>query len=130
MAFLDKVAMLFISDRDKRIKAIIHLSSIEAGAVGLLTAQIPGDRLVIGSIQIEMVRKIGSEYGKRWDSSTALGVIESVIATVVGVEVVNQIVKYVPVVGNIANTSVAASVTEAIGWATKKFLENTPKEAQ
>lgn len=123
MTFFNRVAGIFIQDRDDRIAAIIHGASVEAGLVGFCTAQIPGDRFFIGAIQIDMVVQIGREYGKELDRATALGLLESTIGTVVGVETCNQILKYVPAVGNVANTSVAAGVTEALGWATVELLK-------
>jgi len=103
--------------------AIIHGAATEAGAVGLATAQIPGDRFVLGAIQIDMIIQLGQEYGKRIDRAAALGILESQLATLVGVECFNQLVKYIPGIGNVANMSVASSITEALGWAAVKIFE-------
>ena len=48
MTVIDRVATIFFSKKKDLVKAIIHSSAVEAGAVGLFTAQIPGDRVDIG----------------------------------------------------------------------------------
>lgn len=111
----------FMPDRNARLHTIIHGASIEAGGVGLATAQIPGDRFVIGGVQISMVIQIASEFGEELDQAAAL--IQSALATVIGVEVFNGIIKYAPGLGNLANMSTASSVIEMIGWTTVKYYE-------
>lgn len=119
--FLDKFRFI-IPFQEGKLHAIIHGCAIEAGTVGFATAQIPGDRFVIGAVQIDMIIAIGSVFGKQIDKSAALGIASSVIATVVGVEVANGIIKYWPGVGNFSNMGVAASITETIGWAAVEYF--------
>jgi len=113
----------FMPSRKARLHAIIHGAAIEAGAIGLATAQIPGDRFVIGAVQILMVIEIGSEFGEELDKTAAAAVLQSSLATVIGVEVFNGIIKYAPGIGNLANMSTASSVTETVGWTTAKYYE-------
>jgi uncharacterized protein (DUF697 family) len=124
--FLDQLKHLFPS-RDGRIAAIVHGSAVEGGAVGLATAQVPGDRFIIGAVQINMIITIASEYGVSLDKSAALALLSSTIASMIGVEVANGIIKYIPGVGNISNMATAASITETIGWATKQYYEGRNK---
>lgn len=120
MAVLDRIASVFFDDPDDRAKAIIHAVSLEMGAVGFCTAQIPGDKFVIGGAQVDMVRSLAKVYKVRLDRAQAIGLASAVIATLTGpaiaAEGANQVVKYIPGYGNLSNTAVAASITEAIGW--------------
>lgn len=122
MVFLSHVKH-FMPGRDERLHAIIHGAAVEAGGVGLATAQIPGDRLVIGAVQIAMVIQIASEFGEEIDQAGAIALFQSALATVIGVEIFNGIIHYIPGLGNLANMSTAASVTEMIGWTTVKYYE-------
>lgn len=124
--FLDQLKHL-IPFRDGRIAAIIHASAVESGAVGFTTAQIPGDRFIIGAVQISMIISIAGEYGVGLDKSAALALLSSSIASKIGVEVANGIIKYVPGVGNISNMATAFSITESIGWATRQYYENNKR---
>jgi uncharacterized protein (DUF697 family) len=110
--------------RDMRLMAIIHGTSVEAATVGLATAQIPGDRFIIGGIQIYMIIEIAAEFGSHVTKSGARALFYSTISSVIGPEIANQLVKYVPGIGNIINGSVAASITEMIGWATADYYRN------
>ncbi len=128
MAILDRIASVFYDDPDDQAKAIIHAVSIEMGAVGFCTAQIPGDKFVIGGAQVDMVRRLAKIYRVRLDRAQALGLASAVLATLAGpavaAEGANQIVKYIPGYGNISNTAVAASITEAIGWMCVKWFKD------
>ncbi len=130
---IDRVATVFCSKKDTIAKVIIHSVAAEAGLIGLASAQIPGDRFVIGGIQMDMVMRLARVYGKRLDRAGALAIAKASVATALGPEAVNQVLKYVPGVGNIANMTVAGSITEAIGWLAVKMLKeadvfNKPKE--
>ena len=121
--FLDKVKYL-MPFRDARLHAIIHGSMVEAGIVGIATAQVPGDRFIIGAVQINMIIGIASEFGESLTKSAALALLSSQIATVMGVEIANGIIKYVPGIGNVTNAAVAISITESLGWGTVKYYKS------
>jgi len=122
MVFLNQLKHI-MPTRDARIATIIHAAATEGATVGLLTAQVPGDRFVIGAVQIEMIIQIASEYGVNLSESAAVAVFNSQIATLIGLEVVNQGGKYIPLVGNALNGFTAFSVTETIGWATNDYYK-------
>nr|VFK30590.1 MAG: Uncharacterized conserved protein, DUF697 family [Candidatus Kentron sp. MB]VFK75313.1 MAG: Uncharacterized conserved protein, DUF697 family [Candidatus Kentron sp. MB] len=126
MTVIDRVATIFFSKKESIAKAIIHSAAIEASVVGLATAQIPGDRFVLGAIQVDMVMRLARVYEKRLDRSGAIAIAKAILAMVAGPEMANQVIKYVPGVGNIANMTVSGSITEAIGWtAVKMFKDGT-----
>jgi uncharacterized protein (DUF697 family) len=121
---IDRVATIFCSEKDTIAKAIIYSVAVEAGSVGLFTAQIPGDRLVIAGQQIDMILRLAKVYGRRIDRTGAIAIGKAGLAMAVGPEAVNQILKYVPIIGNLANLSVAAGVTAAIGYTSMKWFKD------
>ena len=122
--FLSKFKYRFPKeDRKKRVQVIIHATSVEAAAVGLATAQVPGDKLIIGGFQVEMIMDIASEFGIVMTKSAASALFQSTIASFIGPQVASGIIKYVPGLGNIVNASVAAAITETIGWATYNHFD-------
>lgn len=128
MAVLDRIASVFFDDPDDQVAAIIHAVSIEMGTVGFFTAQIPGDKFVIGGAQVDMVVRIARVYKVRLDRAQAVALASAVLATLAGpaiaAEGANQVVKYIPGAGNLSNTAVAASITEAIGWTCAEWFKD------
>ncbi len=114
----------FMPNKDARLAVIIHAASAEASIVGLATAQVPGDRVIIGGVQIMMIIEIAGEFGYSLSKSTAQALFRSAIASAIGPEMVNQILKYIPGAGNLINGSVAFSITQTIGWATVGYYKN------
>ncbi|MDJ1173935.1 hypothetical protein [Roseofilum capinflatum] len=107
-----------------RLHTIIHTAATEGMAIGFATAQIPGDRFVIGAVQINMVIELAAEFGADLDRAAAMSLITSGVAAFIGVEVFNGIIKYAPGIGNVANMVTASSVTETLGWAVVEYYEN------
>ncbi|MDQ2100231.1 MAG: hypothetical protein QQW96_21605 [Tychonema bourrellyi B0820] len=110
-----------------RLHTIIHAAATEATAVGFATAQIPGDRFVIGAIQVNMTIELAAEFGATLDTAAAMSVITTGVSAFIGVETFNAIIKYAPGVGNVANMVTAASITETLGWAIVEYYENRKK---
>jgi uncharacterized protein (DUF697 family) len=122
--FLSKAKYLLPKDdRYNRIQVIVHTVSLEAAAIGAATAQIPGDKFIIGGFQVEMIMDIASEFGVVMTKSAASALFQSAIASVIGPQIAAGIVKYVPLWGNVVNASVAAAITETIGWATYNYFD-------
>ena len=71
-----------------------------------------------------MIMDIGAEFGVILTKSGARALFQSLIATVIGPEIANQLIKYIPGFGNVINASVAASITETIGWATYNYYDD------
>ncbi|HIK09387.1 MAG TPA: hypothetical protein IGS52_03835 [Oscillatoriaceae cyanobacterium M33_DOE_052] len=117
----------FMPSRRARLHAIIHAAATEATAVGFATAQIPGDRFVIGAVQLNMTIELAAEFGKTLDRAAAMSIITTGLSSFIGVETFNAIIKYVPGVGNAANMVTAASITETLGWAIVDYYENSKK---
>jgi len=113
--------------KNARLKTIIHASATEGAAVGLATAQIPCDRLIIGGVQTLMIIEIAAEFGQTINKSAAQSLFYASIASVIGPEIANQLLKYIPGVGNVINAGVAFSITQTIGWAVVNYYENLKK---
>ena len=116
-----------LPSRQLKLQAIIHGAAVEGGAVGLATAQVPGDRFIIGAVQIDMIICIAAQYGVALNKSAALALLSSTIASMIGVEIANGIIKYIPGVGNLSNMATAVSITETIGWAAVQYYEGQQK---
>ncbi len=114
----------FMPSRRARLHAIIHAAATEATAVGFATAQIPGDRFVIGAVQANIAIELAAEFGQTLDEAAAMSLITTGLSGFIGVETFNAIIKYAPGVGNVANMVTAGSVTETLGWAIVEYYEN------
>jgi len=114
----------FMPSRRARLHTIIHAAATEATAVGFATAQIPGDRWVIGAVQLNMKIELAAEFGESIDKAAAMSLITTNVSAFIGVETCNAIIKYAPGIGNAANMVTAASVTETLGWAVVEYYEN------
>jgi uncharacterized protein (DUF697 family) len=82
--------------------------------------------LVIGAVQINMVIEIAAEYGEEIDKSFAIAFIQKSLAEVIGVQIVDGIIRWMPGLGNLVHMGTASSVTETIGWTTVAYFNNRP----
>lgn len=101
----------------------IHSASALAGAVGLFSP-IPGaDAVLIAPLQALLVLKLTSVYGVRPRSSALKAAGYAALGQVVGKGSARVLTSLLPGVGSVVRAGVAASVTEAIGWAVVENLE-------
>lgn len=112
--------------QDNQCHKIIHTAAASCGAVGFFSAQIPGsDYAVMTPIQITMIISIGGVFGVTIDKSWAKSLLGSYIATITGRALSQALLGWIPGLGNIINSGTAAALTEAIGWAVVKDMENS-----
>lgn len=112
--------------QENRCHKIIHTATASCAAVGLVSAQIPGsDYTIMAPIQITMIITLGSVFGITIDKSWAKSLLGSYIATITGRALSQALVGWIPGLGNVINSGTAAALTEAIGWAVAKDLENS-----
>lgn len=111
--------------RDKRLEAgkimteeqlalsngAIHTAAIASAASGFIPIPV-ADAIPISAAQITMVMSLGAIFKQDITESAAKSIITAAAATFVG----RNLIKLVPVAGWIASASIAAGVTEAIGW--------------
>lgn len=107
-------------------KTIIHVAS---GAAGTAEASpIPfSDALAIAPIQAGMIYKMNDAFGVELENSVAASLITGLLGVTAIVQVertlVNGFLKLIPVVGSVAGSATAATITEGIGFAYLKVLE-------
>ncbi len=102
---------LMTGSQIKECNAIIHASAIASGICGFVPIGV-ADAVPISATQLSMVIALGKIFNQEVTSSTAKGIIGAAAGTFVG----RSLVKYIPVAGWYISASVAAGVTEAIGW--------------
>lgn len=122
-----------MTDKEKkRCHEIIHAASIAAAAVGGGAVAIPVvgsfisllDESAITPIQIAMIVSLGGVFGVSIDKTTAASLLTGMIAAKLGRKVAGFFAGLVPFLGPVVNGGTAASITEAIGWATVYYFDN------
>lgn len=102
---------LMTNEQLKSCNAAIHTASVAAGVEGAIP--IPGvDAVPISLTQIAMVVALGKIFDKELTDSTAKALLGAAASTFVG----RSLVKLIPIAGWAASATVAAGVTEAVGW--------------
>lgn len=102
---------------EARCHAIIHASSLSAGAIGAGLAQLPcSDNFVITPIQVSMTVALGRVFGIELTESAAYASIVSISASTIGRAASQVAIGWIPVAGNLINACTAMGITEAIGW--------------
>ena len=110
------------------INTIIHLASLAAAGAGAGMAQVPGsDSLVIVPIQVAMITTIALEHGHSIGKASAISLISTQAATMVGRKVSQFLAGWIPGPGNAINASTAAAITEAIGWTAHRYYQGLNK---
>ncbi|MEA1884147.1 MAG: hypothetical protein U9N62_06480 [Thermotogota bacterium] len=118
-------------EQNKRCQAIIHTAAGSCSAVGFASSQIPGsDNAIMAPIQITMIISLGGVFGVTIDKSWAKSLLGSFIATITGRALSQALVGWIPGLGNVVNAGTAAALTEAIGWAVAKDLENADEPSK
>lgn len=127
MAILDRFTTIFFNSKDARAKAIIHSVAVENAFIAFTMAQIPlADQAALAANEGTMVYRLAKLHNVRIDRATAVGLVETVIASlggpVIATAAANQIVKYFPGYGNTSNAAVAYTLTELIGLTCNKWF--------
>lgn len=102
---------LMTKDQIAQSNVAIHTAAVAAGAAGFIPVPV-ADAVPISAAQVVMVVSLGKIFDQTISDSAAKGLIGAAASTLVG----RSLVKLIPVVGWVASASVAAGVTEAIGW--------------
>lgn len=116
-------------DRDRRCATIIHGASAAAGAAAA-AAIVPGsDAVAIAPVQVGMITALADEFDVHWTDAAVKSTLYASLGTIVGKGGANLVLRWVPVYGNLIRAVVAASVTEALGWAVVQKLRTDGKLA-
>ncbi|MGL2558345.1 YcjF family protein [Helicobacter pylori] len=107
-------------------KKIIHVASGLAGTA--VASPIPfSDALAIAPIQAGMIHKMNDAFGMDLDKSVGASLVAGLLSVTavaqVGRTLVNGFLKFIPVVGSVAEGATAVIITEGIGFAYLKVLE-------
>lgn len=112
-----------MDERKGKASRAIHTASVLAGAVGFMTP-IPGsDSLLIAPIQAGLVIRLGMVYGVRPAKAALKSAGYAALGGVVGKGSARLVASFIPGFGSVVRAGVAASVTEAVGWAVLDNLE-------
>jgi uncharacterized protein (DUF697 family)/ethanolamine utilization protein EutP (predicted NTPase) len=112
--------VLNVEMKKKAAGAIIHSAGASALATGMIP--IPGaDAPILATIQTAMLGSLAVLYNIK--SEALKTVIGPALAQVLGVATANSLIKLIPGLGNIVAGTVAASITEALGWLAQTYLE-------
>ena len=103
-------------EQKSKCHQIIHAASALSGAVGVIPIVTFFDSVVITPAQVTMVIALGKVFGKEISKSAAEGMAGAKVAEMVGKGASKAVFSTIPIIGNIANGAVAASLTEALGW--------------
>ena len=100
--------------------AIIHGASTSAAAAGAIP--IPGsDAPILAGIQTTMIGGLAILYGVY--AEAMLASIGPRLAQMLGLLAASSLSKFIPGWGSVMQASVAASLTEALGWSVQAILE-------
>lgn len=106
-----EAGILMTSKQLKECNIAIHMASAAAAASGAIP--LPGvDAVPISTAQITMVIALGKIFDQKLSESAAKGMLSATVSTFVG----RNLIKMIPIAGWGASATVAAGVTEALGW--------------
>ena len=112
----------YLPDQHKRCAAIIHGASVASGAAAA-GAIIPGsDSVAIMPVQVAMITALADEFDVPWTDSAVRAALYASLGRIVGKGGAGLLLRWIPGYGNVVRAAVAASVTEALGWAVVKKL--------
>ena len=102
---------LMTDDQVIKCNVAIHTASVAAATEAFIP--LPGvDAIPITATQVTMVLALGKIFDQKVSDSVAKGIIGAAASTFVG----RSLVKLIPIAGWAVSATVAAGVTEAIGW--------------
>lgn len=107
----------------RRLSWIIHKASLASASVGAGLAQIPAsDSAIIVPIQLNMLRRLGQEFGLSLTDQSAEAIISTAISSFLGRGLSQFLLGSIPLAGNIINASTAGLITELMGWTIVKLF--------
>lgn len=103
------------SEQRDKCEDIIHLAAVATGATGL--SPIPGsDAGPIIAVQTTMILSLSEVFDVTFTKSCAVNLAKTAIAEHIGKYTVSQILGIFPGLGNLAKGTIAATITESLGW--------------
>ena len=105
-------------DKASKVHRTIHGASITAAGVGALPIPI-ADALILVPIQLKMLKSIYNIYDVKFSDKFVVNFIRVTLIPYIG----RSLATLIPGVGSVVNASIAAVITEAIGWSAAASLE-------
>ena len=116
---------LMTSSQSLKCGIVIHSAAVACGAAGMMPIPVV-DAVPISAVQISMVLALGGIFHQKITESAAKAVISSAAGTLLG----RTAVKLIPGVGWFVSGTVAAALTEAIGWiVAKEYAQKKPTDS-
>jgi len=113
----------FVPERDDRCSVIIHTAAAAAAVAGGVMIVPGADAAAIAPIQIGMVTALANEFDVPLTDAALRSTIYASLGTILGKGGAGLLLRFIPIAGNLIRGSVAASVTEALGWTVVKRLK-------
>ncbi len=105
-------------EKAHKVHRTIHGASLTAAGVGALPLPI-ADALILVPIQLKMLRNIYKIYDVKFSDKFVVNFIRVTLIPYIG----RSLSSLIPGVGNVVNASIAAAITEAVGWSAAASLE-------
>jgi uncharacterized protein (DUF697 family) len=119
----------FMASSKQKVHEIIHAASIACAGIDGGLAQVPeSDSVAIVPIQTTMIIAIASEHGIEITNAAAADLLLTFSATARSRQVPfnrQAMAGWLPGIENAVNDSMAAALTEAIGWAANSYFDQT-----
>ena len=116
---------LMTSGQSLKCGIVIHSAAVACGGAGMMPIPVV-DAVPISAVQISMVLALGGIFHQKITESAAKAVISSAAGTLLG----RTAVKLIPGVGWFVSGTVAAALTEAIGWiVAKEYAQKKPTDS-
>lgn len=111
------------NDEKKKCQKVIHSAAVAAAGIGFVP--IPGaDSGPICAIQAGMIIALARVFKISITKDAAVSISKTFIVGNIGKTIVGQLSKFIPIVGSSINASVAAALTEALGWEIAEDFDN------
>lgn len=111
------------NDEKKKCQKVIHSAAVAAAGIGFVP--IPGADLgPICAIQAGMIIALARVFKISVTKEAAANIAKTFIVGNIGKTIVGQLSKFIPIVGSGINASVAAALTEALGWEIAEDFDN------
>lgn len=109
--------------KKRKVKRIIHSTSVAAGGIGAGLAKLPGaDMPVLCTLQQAMIIEIGNVYGHKLTSSEAKNLLLTFLAGYFGKALAGYLVGWLPGFGSLIKAGTAVAITETVGWSANDYF--------
>ena len=115
-------------DQKEKCQYIIHSAAAGAAAIGFIP--IPGaDIAPISAIQVTMLISLARVFNVSITKNLAEESAKTFLVGQTGKVLAGQFAKLIPIIGNGVNATVAAGLTEALGWESAEAFDKQSAKA-